>query len=181
MTLQKSATSAKKAPKKALQIRVKDVVRAKHRTIVSPENNLLSSSSVSGRRPPNTASGATRTKLFAKRPIERENPARSILELEQKFSKVYVQSSSLVATQRSYSNYYTSNMDNVGKSKFYDNVKFSGQRTYEHGGATISQGDDSEPENPDDKVDQPENISITNDNSKMNLVVPASDQPNVKL
>ena len=27
------------------------------------------------------------------------------------FSKVYVQSSSLVATQRSYSNYYTSNMD----------------------------------------------------------------------
>ena len=90
---------------------MKDIVRAKHRTIVSPENNLLSSSSVSGRRPPNTASGATRTKLFAKRPIERENPARSILELEQKFSKVYVQSSSLVATQRSYSNYYTSNMD----------------------------------------------------------------------
>ena len=114
-TMRTSRTTMKKqtVPKKTLHIRVSELVKDKHQTMMTtPQSNLIADDRT-GKRPPFTAAETSRRKKHFHRTGDgwRSRPARNIHELETKFATVYGQSSILSATQRSISHNYNSNRD----------------------------------------------------------------------
>ena len=113
-TMRSSRTTMKKqtVPKNTLHIRVSELVKDKHQTMMTtPKSNLIADDRTVKRPPFTAAETSRRKKHFHRTGDGWSRPARNIHELETKFATVYGQSSTLSATQRSISHNYNSNRD----------------------------------------------------------------------